>query len=183
MQTFSTWGEKANSPVQGLHAAFGLGFAIGPLIIRPFLGPDRTDDDILYNASTEIMTTNLMTAEPEKESRIHVAYIFIACVTLTLAIVSFVLYAIGVPKGVILHLKAKRSFKSVFSVKNVADGDLRFAVVMLVLFALFYFGNAGREGVLNTWLFNYAIESELDFTKQRQLYWMQLQSFHSWEEE
>jgi hypothetical protein len=84
----------------------------------------------------------------------------------SLAVVSFVLQAVGVPKGVQLHLKEKESFKSVFSVGTLAGGDVCFASIMLLFIAFFYFGNAGRENVFNTWLFNYAISSELDFSKQ-----------------
>ena len=33
----STWGESSNSPVTGLHAMYGLGLTLGPLVVRPFL--------------------------------------------------------------------------------------------------------------------------------------------------
>ena len=165
--TFSTWGEGSNSPVQGLHAAWGLGFAFGPLVIRPFLGPDRDDNNYNNTNFTTTMSPFNTTSEPEQESRIEIAYLFTAAIVIVLAIISFVLYAVGLPNGVTLHLKAKSTFKSVFSIDGLTtDGNRAFAIQILVLFALFYFGNAGREGVFNTWLFNYAITSELKFSKQ-----------------
>ena len=169
---FSSWGEAANSPVQGLHSAWGVGFAFGPLIIMPFLGPDP-DDEVQSNWTATTIASPLPSAfnstvlPPDvQESRIEIAYAITAVMALIMGIMSFVMYHIGVPNGVTLHLKAKDSFSEVFSLKSIARGDRTFAIKMLVLFALFYFANAGREGVFSTWLFNYAIESELDFTKQ-----------------
>ena len=166
----SIWGEDANSPMQGLHAAWGLGFAFGPLIIRPFLGPDR-EDDVSSNVTTMSPThgynVTIMTPEVQ-ESRIQIAYSIVALLSLVAGAVVFLFkYCVQLPNGMQLHLKPKQSMAKVFSLDTIAGGNKRYAITMLILFGLLYFSNAGREGIFVGWLFSYAVESEeLDFSKQ-----------------
>ena len=164
---FNIWGEKSNAPVQGLHAAWGLGHAFGPLLIRPFLGPDRQDETMNESDITgNFSNGSLSNGTSIKESRIEIAYLISALVFLLLAVAAFIFQWYGVPRGVILHIKQKESFRSVFSVRKLAGGDRTFGFQMLILFGIFFFGNSGREDILIQWLFSYAIYSELDFSKQ-----------------
>ena len=163
------WGEKATAPVQSLHAAWSFGFAFGPLLIRPFLGPDIEDDIAVTTGTVLPFTTleyNVTQLEPEiEESRIEIAYSIVAVITIIMGVVALTLYIIGVPVDMPKHLKERQSLSQVLSLKEMGTNK-SFVIQMLVHVMIYYFFNWGREGTMSTWLFTYAVESDLKFTKQ-----------------
>ena len=152
---FGLWGENVNGPLHALHLLWGVGATIGPFVVRPFLGEDRNQTDIGSENYTCIDT-----------SEIQYPFIIGSCIMYSLGAVALGFYFMGPPAGMRLHARPIKSIKQVFDVSTIGGGDMRFGITMLVLFAFFYFGNAGREHVFSTWLFTYAVESDLGFDKQ-----------------
>ena len=152
---FGLWRAKVNGPLHALHLAWGIGAMLGPFIVRPFLGSGKNE--------TDIRTENYTCID---DSEIQNPFIISSCIMFTLAVIAIAFYIIGPPKGMTIHARPIKSVKQIFDFSTIGGGDMRFGITILVLFASFYFGNAGREHVFSTWLFTYAIESELPFTKQ-----------------
>ena len=154
---FNIWGEKSSSPLIAVHGAWGCGFAIGPFIIRPYLGPDRTEASPSSNWTTMVPLLSNSTAM--EGSRIEIAYFIVSTITMCVVAAFIIFYfCIHVPHGVKLHMKKKTSLLEVFSLATISSEKRTYAVLMLILFTLTYFANAGREVTFRTWLFSYAVE-------------------------
>ena len=162
------WGERATGPMYAIHFGFGLGSTIGPFLARPFLSPE----DVFINC-TECMTTAMpATEEPSRfpeGSRIEIPYIIIGLFTLAMGITLFVLHIIGPPDELRFKLYSAsdetKALKEVCHPNNCANGSIPCTVLFLICFFLFYVFNCGREIGLNTYMFTFATESELKFSK------------------
>ena len=152
---FGLWGEKSNGPLHALHMAYGVGATVGPLTVRPFLGSDKNETNIGAENQTCI-----------DDSKIENPFIISSSIMVALTAIAIAFYVSGPPKGMAIHARPIKSVKQVFDISSIGGGDMRFGITILGFFALFYFGNAGREHVFNTWLFTYAIQSKLAFTKK-----------------
>jgi hypothetical protein len=168
---FSIWGEKSNPAIQGLHTCWAVGLAIGPLVIRPFLGPDLAS----------ITLTNTTSAEPPiqkdtaidissklnpAESHIEIAYAIIAALTFLSAVGACMSHCFGAPKGLVLHTKHVKSIKELLPCRSQPVQKSGFTTFIQISFCLFYFWNIGIGNAVGTWLFTFAVKGGLDFSKQ-----------------
>ena len=162
------WGERNTGPMYAIHFGFGLGSTIGPFIARPFLSPE----DSLINC-TECMTSAVpATEEPSRfpeGSRIEIPYIIIGLFTLAMGITLFVIHIIGPPNELRFKLNAasdeRKPLKEVCHPTNCSNGSIPCTVLFLICFFLFYVFNCGRAIGLNAYMFTFATESELKFSK------------------
>ena len=205
---FSLWGEQSTPAIQGLHTCWGVGFAIGPLILRPYLGPDRNaTSTVLTGSNAAIVSSSLLTvsnatresritlisqqtvynltmdnlmngqsrvvsnythlAESLQESHIEIPYMIISIIVFVAAICAFISYCIKIPEEVKFHLKPAESIKQMF--KCSEDDGKRpsmSTISLLTFFCMYYFWNCGKEATFNTWLFKYAVDSDLDISKK-----------------
>ena len=164
------WGQKT-APIQGVHMCWSLGWAIGPFIIRPFLGPDLIHFTSANNETNKLPSVNASTLDDADlftgESRIEIAYMIASVLVFTSCVGCFISYVKGLPKGLVLHMKPVESFKSMLTCRKRTDPDYKFAVFILVCFCLYYFLNACEDNFIGMWLVTYAIEGDLHFTKKQ----------------
>ena len=148
--------------MHALHMGWGIGFFISPFIVLPFLG--STKPDLTGNLTAAIGNGTTPTGCYD-DSRIHMPFIIAGTIGYAMGVLALMLFLRGPPKDMTYFCKPKQSYMDVISPASCGNGDSNFAVLFLSLFALFYFGNAGREWTCNIWLFTYAVESDLGFTK------------------
>ena len=162
------WSERATGPMYAIHFGFGLGSTVGPFLARPFLSPE----EVFINC-TECMTTAMpATEEPsrfQEGSHIEIPYIKIGLFTLAMSITLLVLHIIGPPDKLRFKLKAasdeRKLLKEVCYPNNCTNGSIPCTMLFLICFFLFYVFSCGREIGLNTYMFTYATESALKFSK------------------
>ena len=159
------WGQQT-APILGLHTCWSLGWAIGPFVIRPFLGPDRPDlQDIAENITTTAELSGTI-IQNNGESRIEIAYMIACALVIMSGIGGFISQFKGVPKGMIVHLKPVESLKTLFTCRKRSEPDYGFTIFILVCFCLYYLLNACEDNFISMWLVTYAVDSNLHFTKK-----------------
>ena len=162
------WGERATGPMYAIHFGYGFGSTIGPFLAGPFLSPE----DVFINCTECVTTAMPATEEPSRfpeGSRIEIPYIIIGLFTLAMGITLLVLHIIGPPDELRFKLNAasdeRKPLKEVCHPNNCTNGSIPCTILFLICFFLFYVFNAGREIGLNAYIFTYATESELKFSK------------------
>ena len=103
---------------------------------------------------------------PPRESRIEIAYFIISGISGVISIFAFISYRMGTPAGVEVHLKPKESIRQVYSCDACPGKERRFTVLILIFFGIYYFWSSAKDGTFFGWLFKYAVDCDLAFTKQ-----------------
>ena len=166
-----------------MYCTWSLGSVVAPFIIQPFLA--ETDDGIatnmtnysvgyfqqLYSQQSLSPKDNFFSqftynSMSQSDSRIEIAYIIIACSILSVAVASFLFYMLGSKDERISPNAEHKALKDIFSLPKAAEAPAKFAIPMCLLFIMYYFFVAGAELTLYTWLYTYALESDLPFTNQ-----------------
>ena len=190
--TLHTWGESNNSPLTGLHAMWALGFTLGPLVMRPFFAKqtntsiflssfvnsnvslDQNNQTEHWMNNTKSQTSSILTTQQlngttdilvEGRSEIEVAFVIVAIIALFVAMFIFASYMLGSPNGYKPTYTRKGNIKDLFK-EQCCGGNQYFTVFIMTFFCFFYFFNTGRENTFSTWLFNYAVKSDLQLSKQ-----------------
>ena len=159
VQVLDMWGDDADAKTQILHLSWSVGSIIIPLIVRPFL-VDRPED--IISNTTNVTTMAMVTDDTDQVNELdfEIPYLIIGCVCLLTGVVALCIYVCKPANGMVLSKKPTEKGDD-----NTMETDRCFFIQMLVLCCLLMFAIVGREYTLNTWLFTYAIESDLPFTK------------------
>ena len=168
------WAEKSGPPFHAIHMGYPIGSTLAPLIAMPFLGPDDPDETTTTAPTqiwTEVTSTNdwniTGTAnETEKVSRIEIPYAIVGGTTTLMGLVFVILFLVGPPMGFIYHGTPKSSMLEVFSPASCqAMGTAKDTCILLFLVCTFYVFVSTKDGTIAGFIFAYAVESELNFTK------------------
>ena len=159
VQVFGMWGEKADPKIQTLHLSWSAGSIIVPFMVRPFL-VDRPDDIIANTTTTEAMMT---TSNMEQTNAFEIPYLIIGSVLLLTGVVALCIYICTLTNRVVASDNPVEKVNDAST--ETTDTDHCFFIQMLVLVCLLVFAFGGREYTVSTWMFTYAIESDLGFTK------------------
>ena len=159
VQVLGMWGEKADPKIQTLHLSWSAGSIIVPFMVRPFL-VDRPDDIIANTTTTEAMMT---TSNMEQTNAFEIPYLIIGSVLLLTGVVALCIYICTLTNRVVASDNPVEKVNDAST--ETTDTDHCFFIQMLVLVCLLVFAFGGREYAVSTWMFTYAIESDLGFTK------------------
>ena len=151
--------------MMALHFGFGLGALIAPQIARPFLS--ETADDENYTACDEESYVN--GTSTASESRIEIAYAIVGSIVFIFACLILGFYTYGVPEGYPKRLPNK-SLKKLLSASSCARGYTILAIELLVLLFFYFMQTVGGERAYGKFLFSFAIEAEVAFTKDEASY-------------
>lgn len=169
------WQEKANTPIHALHFGFGLGSVISPQVTRPFLSLTVRNETLMNPNSTEGVTYGLNSTSTVvlRPSRIEIPYFIIGGVVfimgLTFVAFQFV-YTSGRPERPNADKEqtetALSHVKSTFFSRSAKPLE----IIILVQVFFFYFFLYGGTNPVDTFLFTFAVESDLGFTKDEAAY-------------
>lgn len=159
------WGESVAPHMHALHFGFGLGALIAPQIARPFLSPIPDDDN--HTACDEDYYVNGTSLA--SESRIEIAYGIIGIVVFLFACVIMAFYIRGPPEGYPKRVPNK-SLKTLLSASSCSRGYTIFAIQLLILLFFFFMQAIGGERAFGKFLFSFAIEADVKFTKDEASY-------------
>ncbi|XP_064600759.1 sodium-dependent glucose transporter 1C-like [Liolophura sinensis] len=169
------WQEKANTPIHALHFGFGLGSVISPQVTRPFLSLIVRNGTLMNPNSTELEdhglnSTSMVVLRP---SRIEIPYFIVGGVVflMGMAFVAFqFVYTSGRPGSPDVDNEDAQTtlsdVKSIFFSRSAKRLD----VIILTQVFFFYFFLYGGTNPVDTFLFTYAVESDLGFTKDEAAY-------------
>lgn len=158
------WLDRAAGPMHSLHFAFGVGAMIAPQIANPFLSPDaKSQDDSLTTAAPTTSSWNV-TTEPKGESRIDICYGIIAAIVFVYAFVVLTFYLKGAPRGFILREPTEK-LKEMIRPSLCGYGHSWYAVELLIMLFLYFIHTVGGEKAIGKFLFSFAVETEVQFTK------------------
>ena len=176
MCTLALWKESADTPLMLIHMSFATGTVCGPLIVHPFLTDSSEPfanvttqppyvyiDDML---NKELQFSQFSAGFSINESRIEIAYFIGASLSVASAILLITSFVIGPPKTFQMWTSEAKSIKEVLSISKATHTKLSFAVPISLLLIVYYICLSGSMMVLTTWLFTYAVESDLPFTSQ-----------------
>ena len=161
------WGENAASPMHSLHFGFGFGAFIAPLIARPFLSPDIDEDDKNYALCADQNSTNAPLME--SESRIEVPYGIIGILVFLFAIFVLVFYIVGKPNNFPMRIPSA-TLRELLTPESCSPGYVGFGVVLLTLLFFYFIQAVGGERAYGKFLFSFATEAEVQFTKDEASY-------------
>lgn len=147
------WGEDTPAPMQSLHFGFGVGAVIAPQIARPFLAPDVSNSNSTVNGTSQDMN-----------SYIEYPYTIIAIVVFLYSLVIFGFFIKGPPKGFPLKT-TKTNFRTMCTPRSCAPWKPIFGAQLLAVLAIHFGQIVGGERAYGKFLFSYATDSELKFTK------------------
>ena len=174
------WGDQAASPQHSLHFGFGVGSIISPLLARPFLSQkitvnvtnytDKLNDvsmelhqqlQYVYN-KTEANTT--MVDIMLRESNLMVPYGIGSSFVLLIAISFLVSYILGPPHGFPTK-SGTTNVKQLFNPATCGYGHPRYGGALIFLIMIYFTFVCGSEHSYGRFLFSYAIEADVNFTK------------------
>ena len=160
VQVLYMWGDDADPKTQILHMSWSVGAILVPLVVSPFLveRPEDTENNVTTIA------TNYNTNNDGLD--FEIPYLIIGSMCVVVGVIALVMYIRKPPQGNEEHLKPKQSIKEIFAPLSFKTESGCFTIQMLILCALLLFAIVGREYTFNTWIFTYAYESDLEFTKQ-----------------
>lgn len=159
------WGDRAAPHLHTLHFGFGLGALLAPQIARPFLSPDLDDD----NHTICDDTNDVNGTSPASESRIEIPYAIISVFVILFSFVVLGFYIRGPPKGFPVRMP-NRSLKALISPASCSRGYTIFGIELLLLLFLYFIQAVGGERAYGKFLFSFAIESDVQFSKNEASY-------------
>ena len=175
--TMHLWGEATASPMNAVHFGFGLGAILAPQLAMPFLSSDTkaADSDITTilngtstNQSKTLAAVYLNTTEPtpreETDARLVYPYTIIALIGIIFTVMMAVFYVVGPPSG----FPARKPVKSkvLFSPSSCAGGRLLYGLMLFILLFVYFIQAVGGERAYGKFLFTYAVDGQLNFTKR-----------------
>ena len=169
------WGESSGPPMYMLHFCFGAGGLLAPLIVRPFLSPNQspngnsTDNDIVANFTNinQNLSHHQYNYTSDSENSLFYPYTIIGGINLIFSIAMLLLYIFGYPKG-FPRRTGSRNIRALFSPKSCMAGSQGIVgVILLFLLFMYYFNAVGGENVYGKWIFSFAIETDVQFTKDK----------------
>ena len=161
------WGDNAASPMHSLHFGFAVGAMLSPQLAKPFLSSDIAPEGDL-NLTTGLNLTMLpnSTASVLLRTPSHLEYPYstVGIIGAVFAIIMMVFQFIPKPEGYPKR-ENRRNMASLFQPSTCAFGSTMYGVQVLALLFLFFSQAVGGERACGKFLFSFAIESELAFSK------------------
>ena len=151
--------------MHSLHFGFGLGALISPQVAQPFLSPDSDFDDEDHVTTPYPSSTFSNTTVVPGVSRIEIPYCMMAILITAFAVVVFALYLKGPPKGFPVRTPTK-NFKKMINPASCGKGNSTYGLALLVVLFFYYIQTVGGERAMSKYLFSYAVDGELRFTKR-----------------
>ncbi len=145
----------------------GLGALIAPQVAQPFLSPD-TDDDVDADVTTTMYPTQTWisnTTEIRGESWIEIPYTIMAIFIFCFGAVVFGLYLKGPPDGFPVR-NPNKDFKRMINPATCGRGSSCYGVALLATLFFYYVHILGRDRAIGKYLFSYAVDGEVGFTKR-----------------
>lgn len=171
------WKEKAALPVHFLHFGYGVGALISPLIARPFLSRHATlnithgwnnlsaDNDSMISESTTNATVKDIVV---KESLIEIPYAIVSAFIFFIGLV-YVGFFLFKPFRRLTAMLGSSSYSRPCDAPFLKDRPIT-AVPILVLFFFYYMMVNAIDRALGSFLFTYAVESDIGFSKGEAAY-------------
>ena len=116
----------------------------------------------LNDASKDNVDIDLRT----NESKIEVAFVIVGSLALFVSMLIAMSHLFGPPDGYHKTSQQTDGIKEKLKQDCCVSSDRLFNIFILTFFCFFYFWCAGLENTFVTWLFNYAVKSNLTFNKQ-----------------
>ena len=158
------WEEKAAPYMHVLHFGFGLGALLAPQIARPFLAPESEDEN--YTSCADSVNGTSSTAS---ESRIEIPYAIIGIFVFCFAWVILFFYVRGTPKGYPVRVP-NTELKVLLSASSCSPGYISYGIGLLTLLFLYFIQAVGGERAYGKFLFSFAVEADVAFTKDEASY-------------
>ena len=157
------WGVKAAVPVHALHAAFGIGALIAPLIARPFLGVIPDDDNSVDDVHNTSFPANLSnkTSYDMTPAAIQYPYSVIAALTLVMAAIYILLYWFAPIRQEAPQKKSQMSSKDAFNPSSWLGGDKRLGYAILIFTFLIFMLPLGMQHAYSKFLFSISVTGRL----------------------
>ena len=161
--TMHLWGKASAGPMNAVHFGFGLGAVLAPQLAIPFLSLDATDSS---NGTASYIISKLNTTTPSSQLESHLAYPYtiIALIGVIFTIMMIIFYIVGPPNGFPIRKPVKS--KMIFSPASCANGRFFYGLVLFIFLFLYCIQAVGGERAYGKFLFTFAIDSELRFTKR-----------------
>ena len=176
--TMHLWGEATASPMNAVHFGFGLGAILAPQLALPFLSPDakagnsETSTSVNETSNQTESFTHMFydlnstgdTLHGDSEAQLVYPYTIIALIGIIFTIMMVVFYVVGPPRGFPIRKPVKS--KVLFSPSSCAGGRLLYGLILFILLFLYFIQAVGGERAYGKFLFTYAVDSPLNFTKR-----------------
>ena len=101
-------------------------------------------------------------------SRIEIGFCIVAFLSFVASVLVFTSYCVGPPTGFKFSVSTKENVRTTFQ-RECCGNQRSFTISMMLFFWLFYVWSAGRENILHVWLFDYAVDSDLNFSQDAAL--------------
>ena len=146
--------------LHALNFGFGFGAIISTQLARPFLSDD------FVNVTNITLLNNTLDGSSCSVSTIEIPYFSVSVFTFVIAIILFMFYIRGPPPGFTLQ-RTNVPRGKLRSLVTSCSGGQRKATIGLLTLLFFYFAQSfGGERAYGKFLFSYAIECDLRFTKK-----------------
>ncbi|XP_066267713.1 sodium-dependent glucose transporter 1-like [Branchiostoma lanceolatum] len=165
------WGEKASAPMHAMHSGYPMAAFIIPLIVIPFLSPDRP---AAVNGTTPAPLT---VEEAWRLSQVQWPYVSVSVLQFIIGIVFFYFqYRELVTYHVCKQKKTPRSFSAFLSPSRFLEGQGRKAVFLLVFLFLFYTIFKFNQNPFMQYMVSYMVETDMyskpEATVVYSMYWI-----------
>ena len=177
------WGEKAAAPMHSLHFGFGLGAAISPQVVGPFLKPRNQNTTRRRNVEGQLLDLDLFSSNTTEgtpagpKSRIEFAYMIAGIVAFSIALLWLFIYIKGPPKDFPRREGTKKITRHMFSPSSCARGDILLGSLILLALFVYFIQAVGGEKAFGRFIFTFLVESRLGFDNEEavnlnSLFWL-----------
>lgn len=161
------WAERSAGPYNFMHAGFGLGGTIGPLMSKPFMSPssaaDRDEEQpLMWNETMNTTSLNTSIMFHSDHSTIEVPYGIVGLLCAAMSLVFIVFSVRELPRE---FTPKEIPWREIVQPKTCARGQTGFGLQMLLLIFLYYMFVVGGERAFGKFVFSYAVDSTLRLTK------------------
>ena len=177
------WGVESSMPMQGLHLFLAIGCALGPMLVKPFLGQERdpglpisatgttTGPDMLVphtsiaTTNSSLNTTGSLQAVNLENSQIELAYIIVGVYLFVIAGLALLCYQIWPPESKSNNVLKQELEKSPMTAED-SRRERVFIVKFITLGTLMLFLYFGAILSFDSYLNTFCVESKLHMTQQ-----------------
>ena len=186
---FFMWGRESQAVVTPVLTGYPIGEFLAPLLVRPFLCDTRhVTSTSVYNVSntsgvvyTVLNTSGVVytvsnTSDVSSDvnddapcySAIEVPHLIVGCLSLSISLVFLAFFLAPSPAGFTLSGPKRLTLKETLSLSACKPGNRNkwYATNAMILLSLYFIAHIGRNGIISNFLFTYATEGDLNFSKQ-----------------
>ena len=169
------WGEKAAPAVHSLHFGFSLGGMISAQVTRQFLQPISTNGNVtengtlfehftMVNTNVTISTIPVYILDVTHTSQLVYPYSMASAFAVLMGILLITIHVKGTPNG-FPKRQPKNKFCELLSPGSCAYGRQIYGGGILFLVFLFYVFTVGGEKAYGDFIFSYAVDADVSFSK------------------